>query len=252
MNNDNNTNSLSLKETTLSEETNSNKNKTLNKLEEEDIKNTNNKTIFVSGIPYTSTQDEIITLFKTFGEITEVKVPKYQDSNKNRGYAHITFKKNKSVKNAVNESNKIYIDNRYLTIEASKGEQIKERKIDISNDVPINCKTIIIKNLPYNTKEEDLGHKFKPCGSIKSIRLVYNSAYNHFKGFGFIDFESTEAVKNALYLNGKDFNGRNMIVDYEENKPRKGYKFRNDTHSKFNKDYKKMKSKVLNKKRKKE
>ena len=209
-----------------------------------------NKTLFISGIPYTTTEEELKSLFAQFGDITELKLPKYQDSSKNRGYGHITFKKNKSIKKALLQNNKLFIEKRYLTIELSKGEQPKERKVDMATEIPINCKTVIIKNLPYETNEVDLGHKFKPCGKIKSIRLVYNSVHKHFKGFAFIDFESSEGVKNALYLNNKDFNGRNMVVDYEENKPKQGFKFRNNTHSKFNKDFNNIVKKSLNKKRK--
>lgn len=206
-----------------------------------------NKTVFISGIPYEANEDDLRGIFAECGEIQEIKLPKYQDSGKNRGYAHIQFKKNKGVKKALRKNN-VTLKNRYLTVEVSKGEAVKERKVDFT-DIPDGCKTIMIKNLPYDTKEEDLGHKFKPCGKIRSIRLVYHSSLGHFKGFAFIDFETTEAVKIALHLNGKDFNGRKMTVDYEENKPKKGYKFRGKSHSKFNKDYNTVVQKTLKKKR---
>ena len=49
-------------------------------------------------------------------------------------------------------------------------------------DIPSNCKTIFVRNLPYDVTEAEIGDKFKPCGEIKSIRMVYNSINRNFKG----------------------------------------------------------------------
>jgi nucleolin len=57
-----------------------------------------NKCVFVSGIPYDTSDEQIKELFNPCGVIREIKMPKYQDSGRNIGYAHIYFKKNKSVK----------------------------------------------------------------------------------------------------------------------------------------------------------
>ena len=55
------------------------------------------KSIFISGIPYTSTEDEIKLLFEKCGKIKSMKVPKYQDTGRNLGYAHIVFQNKKGV-----------------------------------------------------------------------------------------------------------------------------------------------------------
>jgi len=213
---------------------------------QEESNQSESKTVFVSGIPYELTEDELKEIFTDCGEITEIKMPKYQDSGKNRGYAHVTFKKQSHVNKAL-EKNKTTVKNRYLTIELSKGESEKPRKVDY-NDVPEGCTTVIIKNLDYTISEKELGDKFKPCGDIESIRLVYHSKLNHFKGFAFIDFANPESVKIALNLNGKELKGRKMIVDYEETKPKKGFRFKSAEPSKFNKEY----QQILNKKRRKD
>lgn len=41
-----------------------------------------------------------------------------------------------------------------------------------------------------------------------------------------------------------------MVVDYEETGPKMGYKYRSDAPSKFNKEYKEIVKKSLQKKRK--
>ena len=81
------------------------------------------------------------------------------------------------------ELNGTYIGQRYLKVEFSKGEKDEKasRKAD-SQEIPDGCKTIFIKNLPYDITEQELGDKFTNCGEIKSIRFVYNSLHHHFKG----------------------------------------------------------------------
>jgi RNA recognition motif-containing protein len=49
-------------------------------------------------------------------------------------------------------------------------------------EVPDDCKTVFIRNLPYDITENEIGNKFRGCGDIKGIRLVYNPVHNHFKG----------------------------------------------------------------------
>jgi nucleolin len=95
-----------------------------------------NKCVFVSGIPYDTSEDQIKELFNPCGVIRQIKMPKYQDSGRNIGYAHIYFKKNRSVKK-VNflffyflalELNNTYIGTRYINVTMSKGENKNKRK----------------------------------------------------------------------------------------------------------------------------
>jgi RNA recognition motif-containing protein len=116
-------------------------------------------------------------------------------------------------------------------------------------EIPDGCTTVFIRNLPYDITEEELGSKFRSCGDIKGIRLVYNSTHSHFKGFGYVQFENTEGVSNALNLNDKPIKGRKMIVDFEQGGPKAGFKFRSQAPSNFNKEYNDVVINSLNKKR---
>ena len=55
------------------------------------------RSVFVSGLPFLTTHDEIKDLFEKCGEITSMKVPKFQDSGRNIGYAHIVYGDKESV-----------------------------------------------------------------------------------------------------------------------------------------------------------
>jgi len=224
------------------------KKKSFTKEEEQTEQENQTCSIFISGIPYESTLDDLKSIFTDCGEIASIKMPSYQDSGKNRGYAHIVFSEASSASKALLKDKVSKLGSRYLTVQLSKGENKVERKADLM-DIPDDCRTVIIKNLDYNITETELAQKFKPCGSIHSVRMVYHSRLNHFKGFAFIDFDKPESVKIALHLNGKELNNRKMVVDFEENRPKQGFKFRSSEPSKFNKEYNDIKHKSLNKKR---
>ena len=97
-----------------------------------------------------------------------------------------------------------------------------------------SCKTIFIKNLPYDITEAEIGDRFRPFGEIKGIRLVFNSQHKHFKGFCFVEYLDRKSVVKALSLNGKEIKGRTMIIDFEVGGPKQGYHYRSENPSKFN------------------
>ena len=204
--------------------------------------------IFINGIPYETTEEELKELFSPFGEIEQIKLPKYQDSGRNIGYCHIYYTSVDSANKAL-ELDNYTLGKRYLKVSLankSSNELNKSQKIN-PNDVPVNCLTAFIRNLPYESTEKEIGDKFRSCGKIKGIRMVYNSKNKKFKGFCYIDFKEHNGLLKALELNGKDFQGRKLQVDFEENKPKKGYKYNyQNMEAKYNRE----EINLLNRKRK--
>ena len=211
----------------------------------------NNNGIFISGIPYSTPSSTLHSLFSQFGTITSLTLPKYQDSNRNIGYAHIYFSTASSAHKALSLNNHT-INDRYITVEPAKysSSSLSSLQSSLPKTVPpSSCVTAFIKNLPYTITEKEVGDKFRSCGKIKSIRFVYNSKTNHFKGFCYIDFVEHHGLLKALELNGKTLQGRVMKVDFEEQKPKKGYKY---AHTKMAPEYNREYMKMLNIKRKKQ
>ena len=220
----------------ISKQPNNNKNKKSNRDNKKNKESCNG--IFINGIPYETTEDELRELFSPYGDIEIIKLPKYQDSGRNIGYCHIYYSSSESASKAL-ELDNYTIGKRYLSVSlANKNyeELNKSEKIN-PNDVPIECITAFIRNLPYDTTEKDVGDKFRSCGKIKAIRFVYNSQNKKFKGFCYIDFKEHKSLLKALELNGKDFQGRRLQVDYEQKKPKKGFKYNyQNLDSKYNRE----------------
>ena len=204
--------------------------------------------IFINGIPYETTEKELRELFSPYGNIEIIKLPKYQDSGRNIGYCHIYYSSSESASKAL-ELDNYTLGKRYLKVSLANknSDELNESEKINPNDVPIDCITAFIRNLPYETTEKDVGDKFRSCGKIKAIRFVYNSQTKKFKGFCYIDFKEHKSLLKALELNGKEFQGRKLQVDFEKNKPKKGFKYNyQNMDSKYNRE----EINILNRKRK--
>ena len=184
--------------------------------------------IFIMGLPYETTEEDLKNIFSKFGEIIKIKLPKYQNTNKNVGHCYIYFNNEQSaIKSLELDGRKI--GKRYMEISLSKPitNHFKDKNSIDPDDVPLDCKTAFVKNLNYNITEQEVDEKFKTCGEINSIRFVYDNQTHKFKGFCYIDFKEHKGLLNALKQNGTFFGGRKLRVDYEQGKPKKG-KFTDD------------------------
>ncbi len=80
-------------------------------------------------------------------------------------------------------------------------------------------KKIFVGNLPSSTSEQSLQTLFSEFGTVRSIKLVMDVFSGQCKGFGFIEMEGHEARAAIAGLNGRDFNGKSIKVNFESPKP---------------------------------
>ena len=84
------------------------------------------RTVFVNGLSYESTEDDVKDFFKECGDIERINLPRYQHSSKNVGYCHVRFSKERYAKRALKLSGN-YLDKRYLRIEMAQHMKSRQR-----------------------------------------------------------------------------------------------------------------------------
>mgnify|MGYP002870061027 CR=1 FL=1 len=181
--------------------------------------------IQILGLPYETTEFELRQMFSKYGDILKIYLPKYKNTNKNMGHCYIYFSSEESATKSL-EMNNQRVGRRYMEISLYNMRNNFSResaKLD-PNDIPLDCTTAFVKNLPYNVTEEMVRDKFKNCGEINQLRFVYEPGGIKFKGFCYIDFKEHKGLVKALKLNGDFFEGRKLYVDYEQGKPKSNYK----------------------------
>ena len=78
---------------------------------------------------------------------------------------------------------------------------------------------IYVGNLSWNVTGDDLYNLFAPFGEVGSAKIVTDKFTGSSRGFGFIEMPNADEAQKAIdELNGKDFEGRKIVVN--ESRPR--------------------------------
>jgi len=83
-------------------------------------------------------------------------------------------------------------------------------------------KKLFVGNLPASTSEKDFESLFSEFGTVRSPKLVTDVFSGQCKGFGFIEMEGHEARAAITGLDGKEFNGNSLKVNFESPKAGRG------------------------------
>ncbi|HEX9445658.1 MAG TPA: RNA-binding protein [Candidatus Binatia bacterium] len=83
---------------------------------------------------------------------------------------------------------------------------------------------LYVGNLPYSIDEAKLQEHFAQHGNVVSARIISDKFSGRSKGFGFVEMGSNEEAERAIAaLNGKDFEGRAIVVsEARPQEPRAG------------------------------
>ena len=74
--------------------------------------------------------------------------------------------------------------------------------------------TIFVGNLAWECDQEQLSSNFAQCGEIASARVIYNPKSGMSKGYGYVDFATSEAREAAMKLGGSlEICGREVRID---------------------------------------
>lgn len=78
-----------------------------------------------------------------------------------------------------------------------------------------NKKKLFVGGIPWSSTEDDVRQAFAAVGTVASVSLPIDRMSNRPRGFGFVEMGSEEEAQAAIdQLDGKDFGGRTLKVDF--------------------------------------
>lgn len=197
-------------------------------------------TVYVEGIPFDCTEDDVKQWFVSHNcaDILQMRLSRWQDTGRLRGYGHVVFDSQESRTRALQELNGKSLGKRYLTIVApnapkanTSGSMMMSSPNGSTPRVqPEGCKVVFVKNLPYHATEDDILESFQVCGKILDggIRIARNSATRQSKGFAYVEYKNPEGAQGAVQKASKPFGlkvlDRPVFVDYDEGRMKGSYK----------------------------
>lgn len=120
-----------------------------------------------------------------------------------------------------------YMGDRYIKVDKPMTPRVVQaNEIDKRSIIrPPGCRTVFVKNIPYNCSEEDLMKVFKVCGPINKVRLPIWGHTQQLKGFAYIDFTREDSAEIAVKKSGSLMvNDRLLLVDFETGAAKRGFK----------------------------
>ncbi|KAL4566896.1 hypothetical protein LXL04_031022 [Taraxacum kok-saghyz] len=175
-----------------------------------------NGKLFIGGISWDTDEDRLREYFSSYGEVIEAVIMRDRLTGRARGFGFIVFIDPAVAERVVME--KHMIDGR--TVEAKKAvpredHQGLNRNITTIQGSPAHIgrtKKIFVGGLPSTITETDFKEYFDQFGTITDVVVMYDHNTQRPRGFGFITFDSEEAVDRVLYKTFHELNGKTVEV----------------------------------------
>jgi nucleolin len=204
------------------------------------------RTVYVEGIPYEATEEQVREFFRGLN-VTSLRLPRWQDTGRLRGYGHAELATPKDYELALAKSGQsIPGFSRYLQIQPAKAPKPMGASLaEVNHSDP--SKTLILKNLSYEATEDDIQLVMDRFGPIAEggIRIARHNSNRQSRGFAYVEFKQLEsavkAVKAAAASSSSGGGGgliirsRPCLVDYDHGTVQKS--FRTETGRLWQKKY---------------
>ncbi|KAK3927289.1 Squamous cell carcinoma antigen recognized by T-cells 3 [Frankliniella fusca] len=168
-----------------------------------------NRTVFVSNLDYSTTNEQIREVFSSVGTITELRLVR-DFKGRSKGFCYIVFSSFNEMNEAL-KKDRVPIDGRPIFV--SKCDPDKHtRQHSFKYSTALEKNKLFVKGLPLSSTKEELEELFGKYGKVKDIRLVtYRNG--HFKGLAYVDFvDEVSAAQALIKVDGTTMGGRTVSV----------------------------------------
>lgn len=173
--------------------------------------------VFVGGIPWETSEERLKDYFKAFGDVVDAVVMKDRATGRARGFGFVEFADASVAEKVINE--KHTLDGR--TVEVKKAVRREEhqshpRSSNTTGGPPFGntprSKKIFVGGLASTVTEDDFKNYFEQFGTITDAVVMYDHSTQRPRGFGFITFDSEEAVEKAVQKNFLELHDKTVEV----------------------------------------
>ncbi|BAB09088.1 RNA-binding protein-like [Arabidopsis thaliana] len=171
--------------------------------------------LFIGGISWETSEDRLRDYFHSFGEVLEAVIMKDRATGRARGFGFVVFADPNVAERVV--LLKHIIDGKI--VEAKKAvprdDHVVFNKSNSSlqgSPGPSNSKKIFVGGLASSVTEAEFKKYFAQFGMITDVVVMYDHRTQRPRGFGFISYDSEEAVDKVLQKTFHELNGKMVEV----------------------------------------
>ncbi|WVZ61763.1 hypothetical protein U9M48_011584 [Paspalum notatum var. saurae] len=189
--------------------------------------------LFVGGIPSAAAEAELRAHFAHYGDVRSVIVMRDRETGHGRGFGFVEFEDEAAAATALGDGEKPrhcicgrMVDVKRARTRAprnqveqhSQPQQLEQDQQDSQpsagngaadgrNNVSYDSKKVFVGGLRDNITEEEFKAYFETFGAVTDVVVIYDSLTNRSRGFGFVTFESQEAVGKVMRQSFHNLNG---------------------------------------------
>lgn len=171
--------------------------------------------LFIGGISWETTEEKLKSYFKAYGEVLEAVIMKDRATGRARGFGFVVFADPLVADRVVQDKHNI--DGRQ--VEAKRAVPREEQQSITRNSntglVPIHqarTKKIFVGGLAATVTEHDFRKYFDQFGVITDVVVMYDHGTQRPRGFGFITYDSEDAVDRVLHTSFHELKGKMVEV----------------------------------------
>lgn len=159
--------------------------------------------MFIGGLDWDTDEDRLKEYFSQYGEVIEHTIMREASTGRSRGFGFLTFADKKSVQEVLKTQH--VLDGKVIDPKRSipRDEQDKTGKIFVGGIAP-------------EVRPHEYEAFFSQFGTIIDAQLMLDKDTGKSRGFGFVTFDSPEAVDKVCKGKYLDFNGRQVEVKRAE------------------------------------
>ncbi|CAD5320619.1 unnamed protein product [Arabidopsis thaliana] len=192
--------------------------------------------LFVGNLPFNVDSAQLAQLFESAGNVEMVEVIYDKITGRSRGFGFVTMSSVSEVEAAAQQFNGYELDGRPLRVNA--GPPPPKREDGFSRGPRSSFGSsgsgygggggsgagsgnrVYVGNLSWGVDDMALESLFSEQGKVVEARVIYDRDSGRSKGFGFVTYDSSQEVQNAIKsLDGADLDGRQIRVSEAEARP---------------------------------
>ncbi|XP_039291904.1 heterogeneous nuclear ribonucleoprotein 27C isoform X3 [Nilaparvata lugens] len=180
-------------------------------VEDVDGQNSSNNAekLFVGGLSWETTQDNLQRYFSRYGEVIDCVVMKNSESGRSRGFGFVTFSDPANVQ-LVLQNGPHQLDGRTIDPKPCNPRTLQKPKR--SSSYP----KVFLGGLPSNVTETDLRTYFMRFGRVMEVVIMYDQEKKKSRGFGFLSFEDEESVERCVAEHFVNLSGKQVEIKKAE------------------------------------
>ena len=154
--------------------------------------------VYVGSINFEVKEDTIRQSFLPFGPIRSISMSWDPITQKHKGFAFVEYEMPEAAQLSLEQMNGVIIGGRNIKVGRPSNMPQAQIVIDDITREAKDFNRIYIASIHQDLTEEDIKSVFEAFGTITFCELAMSAIPGRHKGYGFIEYESTQSAQEAI------------------------------------------------------